>query len=78
VPPEALRRVWQDTTQVEYEWDRPIYEEFFRTVRTVNASLPRSRQLRDSLAIRRSIGTKYTPLPIYTRAWAIAMRMPSR
>jgi hypothetical protein len=46
VPPEALRRVWQDTTQVEYEWDRPIYEEFFRTVRTVNASLPRSRQLR--------------------------------
>ena len=46
VPPEALRRVWQDTTQVEYEWDRPIYEEFFRTVRTVNGSLPRSRQLR--------------------------------
>ena len=46
VPPEALRRVWQDTTQVEYEWDRPIYEEFFRTVRTVNASLARSRQLR--------------------------------
>jgi len=48
VPPEALRRVWQDTTQVEYEWDRPIYEEFFRTVRTVNASLPRGCVLADS------------------------------
>jgi hypothetical protein len=46
VPPEALRRVWQNTTQVEIEWDLPVYEEFFRTVRTVNASLPRARQLR--------------------------------
>lgn len=43
---ESLRRVWQDTTQVEYEWDLPIYEEFFRAVRAVNASLPRARQLR--------------------------------
>jgi hypothetical protein len=46
VPYETLRRVWQDTTQVEYIWDFPIYEEFFRAVRTANASLPRSRQLR--------------------------------
>jgi hypothetical protein len=46
VPYESLRRVWQDTTQVEFEWDLPIYEEFFRAVRTVNASLPRPRQLR--------------------------------
>ena len=50
VPEAALRRVWQDTTQIEYEWDLPIYEEFFRAVRAVNASLPRSRQLRVLLA----------------------------
>jgi hypothetical protein len=46
VKPEELRRVWQDTTQVEYEWDLPIYEAFFQAVRQVNASLPRERQLR--------------------------------
>ena len=46
VPPDSLRRVWQNTTQVEYEWDSPVYEEFFRTVRTVNASLPPARRLR--------------------------------
>ena len=49
VPYELLRRVWQDTTQVEYEWDLPIYEDFFRAVRTVNSSLPRARQLRGLL-----------------------------
>jgi hypothetical protein len=43
---EALRRVWQNTTQVEYEWELPIYEDFFRAVRAVNISLPRGRQLR--------------------------------
>src|SRR5215471_6002037 len=46
VPQDSLRRVWQDTTQVEYEWDLPIYEDFFRVVRAVNASLPPARQLR--------------------------------
>lgn len=46
VPYESLRRIWQNTTQVEFEWDLPIYEEFFRTVRAVNASLPQARQLR--------------------------------
>ena len=46
VKDEELRKVWEDTTQVEYEWDLPIYEAFFRTVREVNASLPRERQLR--------------------------------
>ena len=40
VPYPALRRVWQDTTQPEYEWDLPIYEEFFRAVRKVNESAP--------------------------------------
>jgi hypothetical protein len=46
VPPESLRRVWQDTTQPHDIWDGPIYEEFYRTVRDVNASLPRERRLR--------------------------------
>jgi len=46
VPPESLRHVWQDTTQVEYTWDLPIYEQFFQAVRDVNFSLPESRKLR--------------------------------
>jgi hypothetical protein len=46
VSDEALRHVWQDTTQISGVWDRPIYEDFFRAVRAVNASLPRERQLR--------------------------------
>jgi hypothetical protein len=46
VPYESLRRVWENTTQVEYDWDLPIYEDFFRAVRSVNASLPRERQIR--------------------------------
>jgi hypothetical protein len=46
VPYETLRHVWQDTTQVSAVWDRPIYEDFFRAVRTINASLPPERQVR--------------------------------
>jgi len=46
VPQASLRRVWQDTTQPDTIWDVPIYEEFFRAVRTANASLLRERQLR--------------------------------
>ena len=46
VPYELLQRAWQDTTQPEPIWDLPIYEEFFRAVRDVNASLPRERRLR--------------------------------
>jgi hypothetical protein len=46
VTDEALRRVWQNTTAAQAIWDVPIYEEFFRAVRAVNASLPRDRQLR--------------------------------
>ena len=42
---EVLAHVWRDTTQPEI-WDLPIYEELFRAVRDVNASLPRERQLR--------------------------------
>jgi hypothetical protein len=46
VPPESLRRVWQNTTQPDSMWDIPIYEEFFRAVRTLNVSLPAERRLR--------------------------------
>lgn len=35
-----LRRVWQDTTQAHAIWDRPIYAEFFKAVREVNAAAP--------------------------------------
>jgi hypothetical protein len=43
---EALRKVWQDTTQRGSVWDRPIYEAFYRAVRDVNATLPVERRLR--------------------------------
>jgi hypothetical protein len=43
---ESLRRAWMDTTQPDAIWDSPIYEEFFRAVRAVNARLPRERRLR--------------------------------
>ena len=49
VPAGELRRAWQDTTQ-HAVWDVPIFEEFFRTVRQVNESLPKDRQLRVLLA----------------------------
>ena len=43
---EELRKVWQDTTQRGTVWDRPIYEEFYRAVRDVNATLAVERRLR--------------------------------
>jgi hypothetical protein len=46
VSDDTLRRVWEDTTQANSVWDSYIYEEFFRTVREVNSSLPREKQLR--------------------------------
>lgn len=46
VSPAELRRVWEDTTVASAIWDRPIYEELYRTVRAVNAKLPRGRRLR--------------------------------
>jgi len=46
VPHAELRHVWEDTTQVEYDWDLPIYEEFFRGVRDLNASLPPEKKVR--------------------------------
>jgi hypothetical protein len=41
-----LRRIWQDTSQLNTVWDTPIYEEFFRTVREINAQLPSERRIR--------------------------------
>jgi hypothetical protein len=46
VPTEALRKVWQDTTQPHDIWDGPIYGEFFEAVRKVNASVAPDRRLR--------------------------------
>ena len=46
VTDQDLRHVWQDTTQIEETWDLPIYEEFFRAVRTVNASRSPEQQIR--------------------------------
>ena len=46
VPRDMLVRAWRDTTQPGAIWDLPIYEEMFRAVREVNASLPRNRRLR--------------------------------
>jgi hypothetical protein len=46
VPYSDLRKVWEDITQPHGPADRPIYEEFFRAVREVNASLPQERRLR--------------------------------
>jgi hypothetical protein len=45
VSSESLRPVWRDTTQPGLGLDRP-WEEFFRTVRSVNASLPAERRIR--------------------------------
>jgi hypothetical protein len=46
VPDKELRLAWQDTTVPDGPWDIAMYEEFFRAVRTLNASLPQERQLR--------------------------------
>jgi hypothetical protein len=45
VPRTELKQVWQNTTH-ELMWDPPIYEEFFRAVRLINARLPRDEHLR--------------------------------
>lgn len=46
VPNASLRQVWQNTTVATTVWESPIYEEFFMTVRAINASLPEARRLR--------------------------------
>jgi hypothetical protein len=46
VPYNTLRRVWQDATMPHGANDYPINEEFFRVIRTLNATLPPDRRLR--------------------------------
>src|SRR5262249_41141585 len=46
VPDTALRHVWEDTTQIEFDWDLPIYEEFFRAIRAANATRTTTQRLR--------------------------------
>jgi hypothetical protein len=46
VADENLKKVWQNTTQAHTIWDRPIYEDFYRAVRAINATLPPERRLR--------------------------------
>jgi len=43
---ETLKKVWQNTTTAGTVWDRPIYEDFYRAVRAINATLPPERHLR--------------------------------
>ena len=46
VPAEKLRDVWRNTTMPTGVWDSPIYEEFIRAVRSVNASLRQDKRIR--------------------------------
>jgi erythromycin esterase-like protein len=46
VPDHVLHQVWQNTTAHSAVWDVAIYEEFFRALRAVNASVAKERQLR--------------------------------
>jgi hypothetical protein len=42
-----LRQVWRDTTQSPLNtWDSPVYEQFYRTVRAANWTLPAAKQMR--------------------------------
>lgn len=47
---DELKDAWQQTTQPHHVSDPPIYEEFFRVVREINASIPEEDQLRVVLA----------------------------
>jgi len=46
VPGKELRMAWMETTAPNDVWDKPIYEELFRTVRDINRTLPEEKQLR--------------------------------
>ena len=45
VPYDELKQVWQ-TTSEDTMWDMEVYEEFYRAVRLINASLPKEREIR--------------------------------
>jgi hypothetical protein len=46
VPYDTLKQAWQNTTQPHDVWDHVCYEEFFRAVRALNATLPQKQRLR--------------------------------
>ena len=43
---DLVREAWHNTTQPLTQWDRSIFEEFYRAVRAVNMSLPKERKMR--------------------------------
>jgi|ERR1035437_793432 tetratricopeptide (TPR) repeat protein len=45
VPDSLFRLCWRKTSQI-LVWDCPIYEQFFREVRTINLSLPVTKRIR--------------------------------
>ena len=46
VPEGTLRKAWENTTQPHHVWDSPLYENFFRAVRSVNQTLPKADRFR--------------------------------
>ena len=46
IPDAALKQVWQNTTIPGVTNDGPYVEEFYRTMRVINASLPKERRYR--------------------------------
>ena len=43
---DLVREAWHNTTQPLTQWDRSVFEDFYRAVRAVNMSLPNERKLR--------------------------------
>ena len=43
---DLVREAWHNTTQPLTQWDRSVFEDFYRAVRVVNMSLPKERKLR--------------------------------
>jgi hypothetical protein len=41
-----LAQMWRSTIGGRVYWDAPVYEHFYRTVRSINQTLPRSRRIR--------------------------------
>ena len=41
-----LAAIWRNTLGGRVYWDSPVYEQFYRTMRSVNESLPRGRRIR--------------------------------
>jgi hypothetical protein len=46
VPDDELAQIWRNTIGGRTYWDAPVYEQVFRTVRTVNEALPPDQRIR--------------------------------